>query len=414
VGDVGKIWHLLKIKIMYSSKKYHLTSRERFLKVFNGQIPDRVPVTLFIIDQGHFIEQMYPDINPNNYEELQLKVIEIQKQLGVDVFVRMLFGINDPLGVHFGGLNVSQQTENWQIKKEKFEKGATKIIRSTISTPDGQLTQEFSIYQLHPATFMYNCTKHPIKTISDLEIAKKYEPPLLTPEKASMIKKRIKRIKDAVGEDGIVGSWTPHGPFNNASLLMDHDTLYSLFIFDYSFYETLMNFAMNRILDYTRAIDDADVDVHCVGGNVPGGFLGKEVYDEFVLPFEKKYIDFVQAKGTPAMYHNCGEIMNLVESYKVLGAKIIEPFSPSPLGDADLKKAKNLVGGDYVMIGGVDQVNILQKGTIDQVKKKTEETIKVGKPGGKFILQSADFLEYGTPVENIEAYLNTALQYAQY
>jgi uroporphyrinogen decarboxylase len=414
VGNVGKIWHLLKIKIMYSSKKYHLTSRERFLKVFNGQIPDRVPVTLFIIDQGHFIEQMYPDINPNNYEELQLKVIEIQKQLGVDVFVRMLFGINDPLGVHFGGLNVSQQTENWQIKKEKFEKGATKIIRSTISTPDGQLTQEFSIYQLHPATFMYNCTKHPIKTISDLEIAKKYEPPLLTPEKASMIKKRIKRIKDAVGEDGIVGSWTPHGPFNNASLLMDHDTLYSLFIFDYSFYETLMNFAMNRILDYTRAIDDADVDVHCVGGNVPGGFLGKEVYDEFVLPFEKKYIDFVQAKGTPAMYHNCGEIMNLVESYKVLGAKIIEPFSPSPLGDADLKKAKNLVGGDYVMIGGVDQVNILQKGTIDQVKKKTEETIKVGKPGGKFILQSADFLEYGTPVENIEAYLNTALQYAQY
>lgn len=106
--------------------------------------------------------------------------------------------------------------------------------------------------------------------------------------------------------------------------------------------------------------------------------------------------------------------MNLVESYKELGAKIIEPFSPSPLGDSDLKKAKEIVNGDYIMIGGVDQVNIIQKGTSDQVKQKTEETIITGKPRGKFILQSADFLEYGTPVENIEAYVQTALANADY
>ncbi len=48
-----------------------------------------------------------------------------------------------------------------------------------------------------------------------------------------------------------------------------------MFMYDYPFYESLMNFAMNRILPYTRAIDNAGVDVHCVGGNVPGGFLGK-------------------------------------------------------------------------------------------------------------------------------------------
>ncbi len=84
-----------------------MTSRERFLKVINGQMPDRVPVTLFLSDQGHFLEQMYPDIDPLDYQALQLKVIEIQKQFGVDVFVRMLFGINDPIGIHCGGLNVS-------------------------------------------------------------------------------------------------------------------------------------------------------------------------------------------------------------------------------------------------------------------------------------------------------------------
>ncbi len=107
-----------------------MTSRERFLKVFNGQMPDRVPVTVFIQDSGHFLSQMYPDADPYDYEKLQLKVIEIQKQLGVDVFVRMLFGINDPIGVHCGGLNVSQQTENWQVQKEKIQQGNTTITRN--------------------------------------------------------------------------------------------------------------------------------------------------------------------------------------------------------------------------------------------------------------------------------------------
>jgi uroporphyrinogen decarboxylase len=390
-----------------------MNSRERFLRVLNEQMPDRVPVTLFIVDQGHFLEQMYPDADPLDYEALQLKVIEIQKQLGVDVFVRQLFGLNDPLSIHMGGLDVSQQTDNWEIHQEQFNNGPTVITKSTVKTPDGALTQEFSVNQLRPGTFMYACTQKPIKTPQDLDIAIKYEPkmPKDWPQRA---RKKVQKLKAAVGNDGIVGSWSPHGPFNNASLLIDHDVLYSLFLTDYNFYQKLIMFAMERCLDYARAIDDAGVDVHCVGGNVPGGFLGKKCYDEFVLPFEKRYIEFIQANGTPAMYHNCGQIMNLVESYKNLGVRAVEPFSPFPLGDADLAEAKRIVNGEYVIVGGVDQVNVIQNGTVDEIKRTTEETMKTGKPGGRFILQSADFLEYSTPVKNIEAYVETAMQFAGY
>jgi uroporphyrinogen decarboxylase len=175
-----------------------------------------------------------------------------------------------------------------------------------------------------------------------------------------------------------------------------------------------MNFAMERILDYTAAIDAAAPDVHCVGGNVPGGFLGRANYDHYVLPYEKRYIDFVQRNGRPAMYHNCGQIMNLVESYKQLGARIVEPFSPHPLGDADLAKAKSIAGDAYVILSGIDQVNVLQKGTVEDVRRATRAAMKAGKPGGRFIIQSVDFLEYGTPVENVQAFVDTALAEASY
>ncbi len=106
--------------------------------------------------------------------------------------------------------------------------------------------------------------------------------------------------------------------------------------------------------------------------------------------------------------------MSLVASYKKLGAQVVEPFSPYPLGDADLSRAVDIVQGDYVVIGGVDQVNVLQKGTVEQVRQATLETMEAGKRNGPFIIQSADFLEYSTPVENVEAFVSTALEHARY
>ncbi|MBN2295118.1 MAG: hypothetical protein JXM70_22000 [Pirellulales bacterium] len=390
-----------------------MNSRERLLAVLRGEIPDRVPITLFIQDQGHFLSQVYPDVDPDDYEQNQRNVIDIQKQLKLDVFVRMLFGLNDPISIHVGGLNVSQSTENWAVETQVSRKEDTRIERSTIRTPAGTLTQEMSYHEIRPGTILYCCTEKPIKTPADLDIAIRYEPrmPESWPAEA---KQKVQKLKQVLGDDGILGSWTPHGPFNNASLLISQEELYSLFLTDFEFYDKLMNFAMDRILDYTRAIDEAGVDVHCIGGNVPGGFLGKQTYDRYILPYEKRYIEFVQQCGTPAVYHNCGEIMNLVESYKELGVRVVEPFSPPPLGDADLAEAKRIVDGDYVMIGNIDQVNVLQKGTIDQVRRETEKAIKIGKPDGKFILQSADFLEYGTPMKNLEAYVDTAKQFCDY
>ena len=39
-----------------------MNSRERFLSVLGGDVPDRVPVTLFIQDSGHFLNQVCPTL----------------------------------------------------------------------------------------------------------------------------------------------------------------------------------------------------------------------------------------------------------------------------------------------------------------------------------------------------------------
>ena len=390
-----------------------MTGRERFLKTFRGEATDRMPVALFISDQGHFLEQCYPDADPYHYLDLQKKVVDLQRQFGADVFVRMLFGVNDPLHIHMGGVDISQQTDDWQVENTETCEGNTRITRSVIHTPGGTITQENKVVELSRGTFLYATTEKPVKEEKDLDLLIAYEPKM-KPGWGDCAKAKVQEMKQYVGEDGIVGVWAPHGPFNNASLLIHLEELYALFLTEPEFYDKLMKYASDRIVDYTRAMAQSGADVLCVGGNVPGGFLGKRIYDEYILPYERDYMSICQESGVPAMYHNCGQIMNLVESYKELGVRIVEPFSPPPLGDADLKKAKQLVGGDYIMLAGVDQVNVIQKGTVEDVRKATKETALIAKQGGKTILQTADFLEKDTPLENVRAFVETGIENAAY
>lgn len=359
--------------------------------------------------------QIHPKTDPYDHEQQFRDLVEFNRAMGADTFVRLLADLYEPaLHVVYGGVNISQETESWEVKTVEHKKGTSRVLESRIRTPDGELEQAFTINEIRPGTFMYGCTKYPVKCENDLDIIIKYEPPMRA-DYPDIARKAVARTKALLGDDGIVGAWM-YATFNNCSQLIRHEELYSLFLVEPEFYEKLARFSLHRFDAYNQAILDAGPDVINLGGNVPGGFLGRRIYDEYVMPYEKPFIDFCQKEGIPGIYHNCGRITALLESYKDLGVRMVEPFSPDPLGDADLVNALDVIDGDYVVIAGVDQVNVLQMGTKEQVVEKTREAALIGKEKGRgrFVIQNVDFLEYGTPVENVEAFVKTALEYGRY
>lgn len=50
-----------------------MTSRQRFLKALNGEMPDRVPVTLFVMQPVDFLEYGTPPENVRAYVETALE-----------------------------------------------------------------------------------------------------------------------------------------------------------------------------------------------------------------------------------------------------------------------------------------------------------------------------------------------------
>ena len=198
-----------------------MNSRERLLKTINGEVTDRVPVTLFIQDHGHFIHQLHPEVDPLDYEQLLFKVIDYQKSLGCDVFARMIFDLYHPLNICLGGVDDGHETENWKVKTTERTEGENFIRESVITTPDGELTQTFVRTQQNAGTYVYCCTKKPITCEAELDIAMKYEPKI-SDEYSAMVAEKIGRIKEYLGDDGILGTWVSGGTFNNASMIFDH------------------------------------------------------------------------------------------------------------------------------------------------------------------------------------------------
>ena len=157
---------------------------------------------------------------------------------------------------------------------------------------------------------------------------------------------------------------------------------------------------------------DTGVDAICIGGNVASGFLGNSCFHDYILPYEKEYIAYCQRKGNPVIYHNCGRIMELIPSYREMGVMNIEPFSPDPLGNGDLDLLREQITDEFSVTSGVDQVHLLQNGTKDAVTEATIKIMEKGKKLHSFLMQNVDFLEYGTPPENVEAFVRTALEHA--
>ncbi len=391
-----------------------MTGRERLLYALNGKRPDRVPVTLFIQSQGHFVTQLAPEADPWDFESLQKRIVDYQRSLGLDVHVRMLFfNPHEPVFAVFNLLNTDHETDEWKIHTEESVSGNTIQYRHTITTPEGVLHQTFCINEERPNIFMYGCTEPPVKHAEDLRLAMKYEPPYSDKTKAKM-KENVSVIKKYVGDDGIVSGWANGTLFNNISGLIDQMELYALFLTDPEFYEDLMAFAKKRVFDYTDALLDAGVDAVCLSGNAAGGFVGNPCFHEYILPHEKEYVAYCQRKGTPVIYHNCGKVMDLIPSYRELGARNIEPFSPEPLGDADLAALHGMMQGEFTVTSGVDQVHVLQNGTKEEVRRAVRKAMEEGKKFDCFIMQNVDFLEFGTPLENVREYAHTALSLAAY
>jgi uroporphyrinogen-III decarboxylase len=153
------------------------------------------------------------------------------------------------------------------------------------------------------------------------------------------------------------------------------------------------------------AMDQARLGVDAIKISSPyagAGFLSPRHYREFVLPCERRIAATVQRLGVPAYTHTCGAIGDRLEIMIAAGVSGLECLDPPPLGNVELEEAKRRVGRNVFIKGNIDPVHTLLAGTRETIENDARRRLRIGMPGGGFILSTACSIAPHTPWENVE------------
>lgn len=379
-----------------------MNSRERLLCVLNGGTPDMVPVSPFI--QEEYLSYYF---NKKNTDRLY-DAVALRKELDFDLVTRQY--VNEI--PYF----LQRSFPNWEVENKVEIINGNYIRTLTVKTPERTLKQvEGAPYNplvlngIHFATMEYL-----IKNSDDFEAFKKYCPKREKRDVDHIIESgRI--AKKEIGNLGISCPWAMGGVYNLASTYINVQDMIIDAVGEEDYYDDYMNFFADLVASDHEIFVESDFD--CVGmqGNIAnGGIMGASYFEDYVLPYEKKAIDVLKAGNKPIVYHNCGKAKSLYPVYPKLGITVWETIAEEPQGDNVLADAKAYFGDKLILFGNFDQVHFLKKATAEEVEKKAYDLMMIGKQGGHFIFACSDYLETGTPLENVKALLKGARAASKY
>jgi uroporphyrinogen-III decarboxylase len=139
--------------------------------------------------------------------------------------------------------------------------------------------------------------------------------------------------------------------------------------------------------------------------------VGPEFFRQYVFPYERQFIEFIQGRGVPVLYHNCGYGRKLLPLYPALGMRAYESLTPPPYGNTVLTEAVGVFGKGTTLVGNLDQIDLLRHGTIAEIDGAVAQVIATVRDRCHFILGTTDYFNENTPHESIHALADAGLRH---
>lgn len=188
------------------------------------------------------------------------------------------------------------------------------------------------------------------------------------------------------------------GPFSLAGRLTDITEIMIKCLMEPETAHLLLKKSTEFIIKYALALKEAGANGFILAEPV-AGLLSPEMDAEFASSYVKEIVDAVQDENFIVIYHNCGNVVELMDSILTVGAKAYHFGNAIKLIDVIDKVPENCL-----VMGNIDPVDILQNGTKELIIEETTKLLEELKEYKNFVISTGCDVPESTSLENIEIF----------
>lgn len=378
-----------------------VTPRERLLAAYAHEPVDRVPCSPRL---HAWLMEYYGQSTPATY-------LAAAQEFGFDPhYTHTAF--DQVIGL-VGSYSPDQLPEV-NYKADEGTEGEYRVVRRRFETPAGTLADVTKFpptgdrqYGIAPNPIR---TEYLVKARDDLNALAYLIPPKDPGDLDSYFE-----VERLFGGKGLVMFAILSPLCHRAADALAMEDLMVLFYEDREFFDDIMDLFQREVM--------RDAETALAGGvrhffynayyNSLSAGWSPTIWREVFAPQLKEFTKRVHADGGTVNYYDDGRCTPILEVLADTGIDVLQTLCPPPVGDVPLDEAKRRIGDRVCLMGHVDLIYVIQRGSPDLIDRTVQEAMEVGAPGGGFILGTSDSIRDGTPIENVRAYFEAARKYGQ-
>jgi len=148
-------------------------------------------------------------------------------------------------------------------------------------------------------------------------------------------------------------------------------------------------------------------------GTQIGPMISRELFRKHILPRHKRFFDLARSYDLPVMLHSCGSSSWSFNDYIDIGLKAVDTLQPEA---KDMAPAylKQKYGEKLVFHGCISTGGPVAFGTVEEVLENVKETLDIMMPGSGYCFAPTHALQDNSPLENILTMYEAAHKYGRY
>ena len=321
-----------------------MTSRERLLAALHGELPDRLPwAPEFNVK---FCERILREL-PGGISAPEDTYIEACRRMRAECLLRV-----DAVEVHYPNLRVAETREN-------------DVITRSYETHLGRMTSRGRMIEEIGGEMEF---EHMVRTVEDVRAYRSmYEEAIYRP-RYDLVRARLARMD----ESGVISIFGPPTPL--LDLIMFQIRLPTIFFLMQDHpreMDDLLESMHRRNCEYYEIAADGPGEVVRSFEDTSTTLISPELYRRCCLGQLRDYRDICHARGKLFVPHMCGLLKGVLPELRDTGLDGIEALTPPPLGDTPIGLARQELGPDITLIGGLDPTQF-----VGATPAKTREMVR--------------------------------------